>query len=45
MYLIDSSFKHKEMRQWGDAEKSIFGETVNGLIEKERGNMVQEQLE
>ena len=45
MYLIDSSFKHKEMSHWGDAEKTIFGQTVNDLIEKERTYMKQEHLE
>ena len=44
MYLIDKSYRHAEMREWSKAEKSIFDETVNDLIEKERKDMRVEHM-
>ena len=44
VYLIDKSYRHAEMREWSKAEKSIFDETVNDLIEKERKDMRVEHM-
>lgn len=43
LYLIDSTFKHKEMSECGWIEKTLMWEKVNQLIQKEKRVMKEEQ--